>query len=89
MRAWVALPKYVYWKIWIARNKGLFENLNLSLVRVPSSVKSLWTEALLSNGLWHLHIEPLNSTEKNCISDLLCPLKPTLEDAKKPNSLRW
>ena len=85
----VALPKYVCWKIWIARNKGLFENLNHSPDRVSSFAKAIWTEALLSNGLRHLHLESLNSTEKSWTRDLLCLLKSSLVDAKKPNPLRW
>ena len=88
-RAWLALPKYVCWKIWTARNKGLFENLNPSPGKVSSSAKALWAEALLSNGLRHLHLESLNSTEKSWTRDLLCLLKSSLVDAKKPNPLRW
>ena len=63
-KAWAVLPKYVCWKIWIAINKGLFENLNHPPIRVSSAAKELWTEALLSNGFWHLQLEPLNSSKK-------------------------
>ena len=52
-KAWMDLPKYVCWKIWIARNKSLFENLNHPPVRVSSAAKYLWTEAL-SKILRHL-----------------------------------
>ena len=88
-RAWLALPKYVCWNIWIARNKGLFENLNYSPDRVSSSAKALWFEALLSNGLRHLHIEPLNSKEKSWTRDLLYHLKTSPTVVKKPNHTRW
>ena len=88
-RAWLALPKYVCWKIWIARNKGLFENLSPSPDKVSSFAKALWIEALLSNGLRHLHIEPLNSKDKIWTIDLLRHLKTALIDVKKPNHSRW
>ena len=85
----MALPKYVYWKIWIARNKSLFENLNNPLVRVSSTAKALWTEALLYKGLRHLQLELLNTTEKRWMKDLLAPINPTPKEAKKPTSSNW
>ena len=90
LRAWVALPKFICWKIWIARNKGIFENVTLSPTKVSSSAKYLWTEALLSKGVRHLHLEPLTPKERIWICDLLGPLKPTpgVIYVKKPNSLR-
>ena len=85
-KAWMALPKYVCWKIWIARNKSLFENLNHPPIRVSFDAKALWTEALLSKGLRQLQLDPLNTTEKRWMKDLLAPINPTPKEAKKPTS---
>ena len=87
--AWLTLPKYICWKIWIARNKGIFENLNPSPSKISSSAKSLWAEALLSNRLRHLHLEPLNYKEKNWTRYLITQRKSSQVDVKKPNHTRW
>ena len=83
------LPKYICWKIWIARNKGIFENLNPSPGKVSSFAKALWAEALLSNELRHLHLEPLNYKEKNWTRDFITQHKTPWTDVKKPNHTRW
>ena len=59
--------------------------------RVSSSVKALWTEALLSKGVRHLHLEPLTPKERIWICNLIGPHKPSLGGTyvRKPNSLRW
>ena len=85
----MALPKFVCWKIWIARNKGIFENLNTPPVTVSSSAKALWTETLLSNGLRKLHLKLLNTLEKSWMRDILHPIMPIPKEANKPSSLKW
>ena len=57
--------------------------MNYPPVRVSFAAKALWTEALLSKGLRHLQLEPLNSAEKRWMKDLLCPFNPTPKNVKK------
>ena len=48
-RAWVALPKYLCWKIWVTRNKNLFEDEASCPMKERLSAKSLWVEALVTD----------------------------------------
>ena len=63
-RAWVSLPKYLYWNIWVTRNKELFEGEASSPRKVMLATKSLWVEALVMRGMKHINNEPLNSEER-------------------------
>ena len=41
VRAWEALPKFICWKLWITRNKDIFEAKKNSLGKVTASGKAL------------------------------------------------
>jgi hypothetical protein len=52
-QVWMVLPKYVYWKIWIACNKTLFFEIKTHPKSVVGKVISLLSEYLNS-----LHLSP-------------------------------
>ena len=45
-RIWVALPKYVCWKVWAARYYGIFEDKFIHVVDTSIAAKSIMNEAL-------------------------------------------
>ena len=63
-RAWVSLPKYLRWKIWVTRNKELFEGTFSSPMKVILAAKSLRVEALVMREMKHINNEPLNFEER-------------------------
>ena len=60
-KAWEALPRFICWKIWTARNKEIFEGVNASTKKVSSSVKSLWVDSLSTKGMKIIKKEPLSA----------------------------
>ena len=89
-RAWVSLPKYLYWNIWVTRNKELFEGEASSPRKVMLAAKSPWVEALVTRGMKNINNEPLNSKEKTWEIDLLQPITNSWHTTtKRTNCLNW
>ena len=44
-KIWNALPKFVCWKIWLARNQKIFKGLHLTPLQVATKARSLLLEA--------------------------------------------
>ena len=44
-RIWIALPKYVCWQIWLARNQRIFKELLYTPLQVAAKAKSFLLEA--------------------------------------------
>ena len=44
-RIWIALPKYVCWQIWLARNQKIFTELHYTPLQVAAKAKSFLLEA--------------------------------------------
>ena len=70
-RAWEALPRFICWKIWTARNKEIFEGVNASTKKVFDSAKTLWVDSLSMKGMKSINNEPLSIEERAWIVDLL------------------
>lgn len=45
-KIWNALPKYVCWKIWLARNQQIFSDLRLSPLQVAAKARALLIESV-------------------------------------------
>jgi hypothetical protein len=45
-RVWIAAPKYVCWKLWLARNEIIFNNTEWSPAKVAEQAKNLLLETL-------------------------------------------
>ena len=89
-RASVALPKYLCWKIWVTRNKELFEGEASNPRKVMIVAKSLWVEVLVMRGVKHTNNDPLNSEERVWALDFLKPVTNRWHTAaKRPNCLNW
>jgi hypothetical protein len=48
---WEALPKYLLWKLWLARNRAIFNYCLESLVSMVNIAKSLRMENLIIKNL--------------------------------------
>ena len=70
IRAWEALPRFICWKIWTTRNKGIF-GVSSSANKVSISAKSLWVDSLSTRGMKSINKEPLAVEERAWMVDLL------------------
>jgi hypothetical protein len=50
-RIWKAVPKFIYWEIWLARNKANFHYISIHHSRVHSLACNLLYEALHAKGI--------------------------------------
>ena len=57
--AWDALPRFVCWKIWNARNKEIFEGKIDCFKKVSAATKNLWVDTLAIRGMKNIINEPL------------------------------
>jgi hypothetical protein len=88
-RVWLALPKYLYWKIWIVHNKAIFkqelENPNI----VAAKAKGLLAEYIKSKGRQNHGNQCLNEDEKEWLNQFqLVPSSPLSSSVNpKPKSI--
>jgi hypothetical protein len=69
-RIWTTLPKYVSWKIWLARNKALFVgDLNLP-ASTANRVVSLLSEHLSQNNLPSSSLQNMDNSESTWVGSL-------------------
>lgn len=66
-RIWSALPKYVFCKVWTARNKRIFEEIPSSPAKSAVSAKSLLCETFIARGISGLRQKQLMDGEKSWI----------------------
>jgi hypothetical protein len=50
-RIWISIPKYVCWKLWLARNEQIFNNTEWTPNMVAAKEKGLLLETLSSQNL--------------------------------------
>ena len=57
-KIWMALPKYICWKIWIARNQCIFQDIKPTTIQTTGKAKGLLLEAVSFSGLnWEKGLE--------------------------------
>jgi ribonuclease HI len=84
-KIWIAIPKYICWQIWLARNQKIFEETSLSPLQVMVKAKSFLLEAAQHQNYKEDH--QLQPEEKQWLSplvprpsmNLLAPLPANLE----------
>ena len=45
-KVWQLIPKYIWWKLWLVRNDGIFSNKQSTPAQVASTIKFLITESI-------------------------------------------
>ena len=68
---WMALPKYLCWKIQIDMNKAIFNSKIIPSIRTAIKAKQLMVEAMVSRGIVGLYHEILSSKERHQVNDFL------------------
>jgi ribonuclease HI len=85
-RIWISIPKYVCWKLWLARNKQIFNNKASTPSMVAAKAKGLLLETLSSQA-YKTDIS-LQQEEKNWLSNLMLTSRTQSNEKPHPNS-KW
>ena len=88
-RAWDALPRFVCWKIWNARNKEIFEGKNAYINKVSIATKILCVDTLSIRGMKSIKNEPLTVEERSWMANILWNPSPRINPSKKLGLPCW
>lgn len=82
----MAIPKYICWKIWLARNQCIFQDSKPTTAQTTGKAEGLLLEAVLSSALnWELGIE---DQERAWLGSL--PIQASSKTLRRPEeSKRW
>ena len=87
--AWLIMPKFILWKLWLERNNRIFKGLSSSPQQVVSKAKSLLGDTLKFQGE-HYSKSTLQASEEVWLSSLnLDLLKTPLYSPKSPKLAMW
>jgi ribonuclease HI len=85
-RIWISIPKYVCWKLWLARNEQIFNNIAWTPSMVAVKAKGLLLETLSSQA--HKIDTSLQQEEKNWLGNPM--LTSRTQSIEKPHSeTKW
>jgi ribonuclease HI len=85
-RVWISIPKYVCWKLWLARNEQIFNNTAWTPSMVAAKAKGLLLETLSSQN--HKTDISLQQEEKNWLGNSVLTLR--TQSIEKPHSeTKW
>ena len=70
-KAWEALPTFVCWKNWNAKNKEIFERKSTYINKVYVAANALWVDTLCIRGMKRIKNEPLTMEERAWMADIL------------------
>jgi hypothetical protein len=69
--AWQAMPKFVYWKVWLAHNKTIFDQGNVNPKSIVAKARGLLIEAIKARGVKGHNVSLMEQEERIWLRDFL------------------
>jgi len=86
--AWLTLPRFIFWKIWLERNSRIFRGISYTPLQVVIKIKSLLGDFLRFQPWQQIH-PPLEPLEDSWITSLNPGLLGKLPDLPPPQLASW